>query len=74
MTIYNSDFIKEITARGFIHQATDLNNLDKILCNKKNIPGYIGFDCTATSLHVGSLIQIMLLRWYQNLAINQLFY
>ena len=65
MTIYNSDFIKEITARGFIHQATDLNNLDKILCNKKNIPGYIGFDCTATSLHVGSLIQIMLLRWYQ---------
>ena len=65
MTIYNSDFIKEITARGFIHQATDLNNLDKILFNKKHIPAYIGFDCTAASLHVGSLIQIMLLRWYQ---------
>ena len=65
MTIHNSDFIKEITARGFIHQATDLNNLDKILYNKKNIPAYIGFDCTAPSLHVGSLIQIMLLRWYQ---------
>ena len=38
MTIHNSDFIKEITARGFIHQATDLNNLDKILYNKKIYP------------------------------------
>ena len=65
MTIYNSAFIKEITARGFIHQATDIDNLDKILFEKSNIPAYIGFDCTAPSLHVGSLIQIMLLRWYQ---------
>ena len=65
MTNHHSDFLKEITARGFIHQATDLNNIDKILYNKKNIPAYIGFDCTAPSLHVGSLIQIMLLRWYQ---------
>ena len=65
MTIYNSAFIQEITARGFIHQATDIDNLDKILFNKTDIPAYIGFDCTAPSLHVGSLIQIMLLRWYQ---------
>tara|TARA_B100001059_G_scaffold231834_1_gene268461 strand:- start:941 stop:2212 length:1272 start_codon:yes stop_codon:yes gene_type:complete len=65
MTIYNSAFIKEITARGFIHQATDIDNLDKILFKNNNIPAYIGFDCTAPSLHVGSLIQIMLLRWYQ---------
>jgi tyrosyl-tRNA synthetase len=65
MTIYNSAFIKEITARGFIHQATDIDNLDKILFENSNIPAYIGFDCTAPSLHVGSLIQIMLLRWYQ---------
>ena len=65
MTIYNSAFIKEITARGFIHQATDIDNLDKILFENNNIPAYIGFDCTAPSLHVGSLIQIMLLRWYQ---------
>ena len=65
MTNYNSAFIEEITARGFIHQATDIDNLDKILFENSNIPAYIGFDCTAPSLHVGSLIQIMLLRWYQ---------
>ena len=65
MAEYSSEFIKEIIARGFIHQATDINNLDKILTKKANIPAYIGFDCTASSLHVGSLIQIMLLRWFQ---------
>jgi len=65
MAIYKSAFIQEITARGFIHQATDIDNLDTILFNKNNVPAYIGFDCTASSLHVGSLIQIMLLRWYQ---------
>ena len=65
MTTYSSDFIKEITARGFIHQATDINNLDKLLNNSHIIPAYIGFDCTASSLHVGSLIQIMLLKWFQ---------
>ena len=65
MANHNSEFIKEITARGFIHQATDIDNLDKLLLNENSIPAYIGFDCTAPSLHVGSLIQIMLLRWYQ---------
>ena len=65
MAIYRSAFIQEITARGFIHQATDISNLDKILFNENNVPAYIGFDCTAPSLHIGSLIQIMLLRWYQ---------
>ena len=65
MTTYSSDFIKEIIARGFIHQATDINNLDKLLNNRHIIPAYIGFDCTASSLHVGSLIQIMLLKWFQ---------
>ena len=65
MTTYSSDFIKEIIARGFIHQATDINNLDKLLDRSHNIPAYIGFDCTASSLHVGSLIQIMLLKWFQ---------
>ena len=65
MTTYSSDFIKEIIARGFIHQATDINNLDKLLNNSQIIPAYIGFDCTASSLHVGSLIQIMLLKWFQ---------
>ena len=65
MTTYSSDFIKEIIARGFIHQATDINNLDKLLDKSHIIPAYIGFDCTASSLHVGSLIQIMLLKWFQ---------
>jgi len=65
MTNYSSDFIKEIIARGFIHQATDINNLDKLLDKSHIIPAYIGFDCTASSLHVGSLIQIMLLKWFQ---------
>ena len=65
MTTYSSDFIKEITARGFIHQATDINNLDKLLDKSHIIPAYIGFDCTASSLHVGSLIQIMLLKRFQ---------
>ena len=65
MANHNSEFIKEITARGFIHQATDMDNLDKLLLNDNPVPAYIGFDCTAPSLHVGSLIQIMLLRWYQ---------
>jgi tyrosyl-tRNA synthetase len=61
MAIYKSAFIQEITARGFIHQATDISNLDKILFNENNVPAYIGFDCTAPSLHIGSLIKIMLL-------------
>ena len=65
MANHNSEFIKEITTRGFIHQATDIDNLDKLLINENSVPAYIGFDCTAPSLHVGSLIQIMLLRWYQ---------
>ena len=42
MTNYNSAFIEEITARGFIHQATDIDNLDKILFENNNIPAYIG--------------------------------
>ena len=59
-----SEFLKVIHDRGFVHQVTDLENLDKLLL-KKNGTAYIGFDCTAPSLHVGSLIQIMMLRWFQ---------
>ena len=59
-----SEFLKVIFDRGFVHQATDIENLDKILF-KKSSAAYIGFDCTAPSLHVGSLIQIMMLRWFQ---------
>ena len=51
-------------ARGYLNQCTDLDKLDGI-CNKKSISGYIGFDCTASSLHVGSLLQIMILKLMQ---------
>ena len=53
--------------RGFIYQCTHLEQL-KALVSKKKIKAYIGFDCTAKSLHVGSLIQIMMLRWLQKLG------
>tara|TARA_A100001388_G_scaffold259636_1_gene227086 strand:- start:465 stop:1700 length:1236 start_codon:yes stop_codon:yes gene_type:complete len=57
-------FLQEMKSRGYLHQCTDLTKLDEI-CNKKPITGYIGFDCTASSLHVGSLLQIMILRLMQ---------
>ena len=50
--------------RGYLNQCTDFDNLSKI-CDKKPISGYIGFDCTASSLHVGSLLQIMILKLMQ---------
>ena len=64
MSNIKSDFLKIIYDRGFVHQVTDLTNLDKFLTKEKQT-GYIGFDCTAPSLHVGSLIQIMMLKWFQ---------
>ena len=57
-------FLLEMQSRGYLNQCTDLDNLDNI-CNKKSITGYIGFDCTASSLHVGSLLQIMILKLMQ---------
>ena len=57
-------FLKEFKDRGFFYQCTDEENLSKLL-DKKKINGYIGFDCTAESLHVGSLLQIMCLRLFQ---------
>ena len=54
-------FLQEMQDRGYLNQCTNLENLSEI-CNKKSISGYIGFDCTASSLHVGSLLQIMILR------------
>ncbi len=58
-------FLDEMQARGYLNQCTDLDKLREI-CNKKSIIGYIGFDCTASSLHVGSLLQIMILRLMQH--------
>jgi|TARA_B110000211_G_scaffold230184_1_gene289237 tyrosyl-tRNA synthetase len=57
-------FLLEMQSRGYLNQCTDLGKLDEI-CNKKSISGYIGFDCTASSLHVGSLLQIMILKLMQ---------
>ena len=59
-----NDFIREFKNRGFFYQCTDEAELSNVL-NKKSIKGYIGFDCTAQSLHVGSLLQIMCLRQLQ---------
>ena len=57
-------FLIEMQSRGYLNQCTDLSKLEQI-CNKKPIIGYIGFDCTANSLHVGSLLQIMILKLMQ---------
>ena len=57
-------FLLEMHSRGYLNQCTDLNSLDDI-CNKQSIIAYIGFDCTASSLHVGSLLQIMILKLMQ---------
>ncbi len=65
MAQYRSQFLETATRRGFVHQCTDAAALDALLAPGTAVPAYIGFDCTADSLHVGSLVQIMLLRWYQ---------
>ena len=57
-----SEFLNEINERGFIYQNIDIEDLDKIILKNK-ISGYIGFDITSDSLHIGSLIQLMLLHW-----------
>ena len=59
-----NNFLQEMHERGYLKQCTDLVKLAEI-CNKKSISGYIGFDCTASSLHVGSLLQIMILKLMQ---------
>ncbi len=66
MTEFNprSDFLRILQERGFIHQCSDFEGLDA-LASKGQATGYIGFDATAPSLHVGSLVQIMMLHWLQ---------
>ena len=59
-----NNFLQEMQKRGYLNQCTNLDELSKI-CNKNPITGYIGFDCTASSLHVGSLLQIMILKLMQ---------
>ena len=60
--MFKSNFLNEIHSRGFIYQASDIEDLD-ILINQKSITAYIGFDITSDSLHIGSLVQLMLLHW-----------
>ena len=62
--MYSSAFIRTVTERGYMHQSTALESLDEVMAERM-IPAYIGFDCTADSLHVGSLVQIMMLRLLQ---------
>ena len=59
-----SDFLRILSERGFIHQASDFAGIDA-KAKAGDLIAYIGFDCTASSLHVGSLVQIMMLRWLQ---------
>lgn len=64
MSQYQSDLLRVLDERGYIHQLTDSAGLDA-LAAKQVVPGYIGFDATAPSLHIGSLVQIMMLRRLQ---------
>jgi tyrosyl-tRNA synthetase len=64
MGAYKSDFLNVLASRGFIHQVSEPDALDA-LARARSITAYIGFDCTAASLHVGSLLPIMMLHWLQ---------
>jgi len=64
MTAFRSEFLNTLSERGFIHQLTDADALDT-LAAKGRFTAYIGFDATADSLHIGSLVQIMMLHWLQ---------
>ncbi|MFP4271313.1 MAG: tyrosine--tRNA ligase, partial [Alphaproteobacteria bacterium] len=65
MSRFRSEFLQALEARGFVHQITDPEGLDR-LAAAGPITGYIGFDCTAASLHIGNLVSIMLLRHLQD--------
>ena len=62
---FQSQFLRTLSQRGFIHQCTDFEGLDKLLSTEVHASAYLGFDATAKSLHVGSLLQIMVLRLLQ---------
>ena len=64
MSAYKSEFLHVLQSRGFIHQVSEPEALDR-LASTSRLTAYIGFDCTAASLHVGSLLPIMMLHWLQ---------
>ena len=64
MPDYRSEFVQTLTARGYLHQCTDLAALDARAANGV-ITAYVGYDATADSLHIGNLVSIMMLHWLQ---------
>jgi tyrosyl-tRNA synthetase len=64
MAKYKSDFLNVLDQRGFIHQISDPEGLDA-LAAKERITGYVGYDATATSIHIGNLISVTMLYWLQ---------
>ena len=64
MSEFKSDFLNVLQSRGFIHQCSDFAGLDA-LAAKGEVISYVGYDCTAPSLHVGHLLSIMMLHWLQ---------
>jgi len=64
MTVFKSDFLNVLQERGFIHQISDPESLDA-LATRGEVIAYVGYDCTAPSLHVGHLLSIMMLHWLQ---------
>ncbi|WP_375461627.1 tyrosine--tRNA ligase, partial [uncultured Enterovirga sp.] len=64
MTAPTSDFLRVLTERGFIHQSSDVGGIDA-LAREGRLTTYVGYDCTAPSLHVGHLVSIMMLHWLQ---------
>jgi tyrosyl-tRNA synthetase len=64
MSTFKSEFLRTVHERGMVHQCSEVEQLDTLLSSGTRV-AYIGFDCTADSLHVGSLLQIMMLRWWQ---------
>src|SRR5947207_13646568 len=64
MSDFKSDFLRILSERGYIHQVSDVAGLDA-LAAKQGVVSYVGYDCTAASLHIGHLISIMMLHWLQ---------
>jgi len=64
MSAYKSDFLNVLNERGFIHQCSDFEGLDA-LAAKNEVIAYVGYDCTAPSLHIGNLLSVMMLHWLQ---------
>src|SRR3954449_4494294 len=64
MPTFKSEFLQILAERGFIHQCSDAAGLDQLAARREAV-AYVGYDCTAPSLHVGSLISIMMLHWLQ---------